>query len=89
MEITKREIIEGIVIIAIMLTIGFIISGKISDRQNDKNAEYQKAVQIDDTELFQYGMATNAGNAFVYGYLTAVDTITYEEIGGEYIYQEG
>ena len=29
-------------------------------------------------------MRTNVGNAFVYGDLKAVDTVTYPEIGGEY-----
>lgn len=86
MEITKREIIASIVIIAIMLIIGFAISDKIQDAVNDKNTEFQKAVHIDNTELFQYGMDTNVGNAFVYGDLEAVDTVTYPEIGGEYIY---
>lgn len=88
MRITKREVIVSIAIVAVMLMIGFVISGKISDFQNDKNAEYQKAVHITDTDLFQYGMETNAGNAFIYGDLQAVDTVTYEEIGGEYLYVE-
>lgn len=86
MEITKREIIASIVIIAFILIIGFAISDKIQDAANDKNAEYQKAIHIDDPELFQYGMDTNIGNAFVYGDLESVDTVTYPEIGGEYIY---
>ena len=30
-------------------------------------------------------MNTNVGNAFVYGDLEAVDTVTYPEIGGEYM----
>lgn len=38
--------------------------------------------------MFQYGMDTNVGNAFVYGDLKAVDTVTYPEIGGEYMYVE-
>ena len=88
MEITKREIIISIGITAVMLIIGFFISGKITDMQNDKNAEYQKAVHIKDSELFQYGMDTNVGNAFVYGDLQAVDTVTFDEIGGEYIHVE-
>lgn len=88
MEITKREIIVSIAIAAVMLIIGFIISGKITDYENDKNTEYQKAVHITDSELFQYGMETNVGNAFVYGELQPVDTVTFEEIGGEYIYVE-
>ena len=88
MEITKREIIASIAIVAIMFVIGFFISDKITDYENDKNAEYQKAIHIEDSELFQYGMDTNIGNAFVYGDLEAVDMVTYPEIGGEYIYVE-
>ena len=88
MEVTKREIIISIAVAAIMLIIGFSISGKIIDAQNDKNAEYQKAVHIEDSELFQYGMDTNVGNAFVYGVLKAVDVVTFDEIGGEYLYVE-
>ena len=33
-------------------------------------------------------MKTNIGNAFVYGDLKAVDTVTFDEIGGEYSYVE-
>ena len=88
MKITKREVIVSISIIAVMLVLGFIIGDKIQDRQNDKNAEYYKAVHIDNTELFQYGMDTNVGNAFVYGNLNAIDTVTFDEIGGEYMYVE-
>ena len=88
MEVTKREIIISIAVAAVMLTIGFFIYGKITDDQNDKNAEYQKAVHIEDSELFQYGMDTNVGNAFVYGDLKAVDVVTFDEIGGEYLYVE-
>lgn len=86
MEITKREVILSIAIVAIMLIVGFFISDNIAARQDEKNAEYQKAIQIDDAELFKYGMNTNVGNAFVYGKLSAVDTVTYKEIGGEYLY---
>lgn len=88
MKVTKREIIISIAITAVMLIIGFFISGKITDMQNDKNAEYQKAVHIEEPELFQYGMNANVGNAFVYGDLQAVDTVTFDEIGGEYLYVE-
>lgn len=87
-EITKREIIASISIIAVMILIGVLISGKISERQMDKNEIYNKAVKIENTDLFQYGMDTNVGNAFVYGDLKAVDTVTYPEIGGEYMYIE-
>lgn len=87
-EITKREIIASISIVAVMILIGVLISGKISEHQMDKNEVYNKAVKIESTDLFQYGMDTNVGNAFVYGDLEAVDTVTYPEIGGEYMYVE-
>lgn len=85
-EITKREILTSISIIAVMILIGVLISNKISEHQIDKNEIYNKAVKIESKELFQYGMETNVGNAFVYGDLEAVDTVTYPEISGEYMY---
>lgn len=87
-EITKREILVSISIIAVMILFGILISSKISEHQMDKNEIYNKAVKIESQEMFQYGMDTNVGNAFVYGDLKAVDTVTYPEIGGEYMYVE-
>ena len=87
-EITVREIIASISIIATMLLFGILIHGRISEHQMDKNEIYNKAVKIENKDLFQYSMDTNVGNAFVYGELKAVDTVTYPEIGGEYMYVE-
>lgn len=85
--ITKREILVSIVIAALMIMFGFLISTKWSESQQESDIKYNKAIQIDnDTDLFQYGMDTNVGNAFVYGELKAVDSVTYPEIGGEYMY---
>ena len=83
--VTKREILASVTIIAVMLLIGVLISSKISEHQMDQNEIYNKAVKIESQDLFQYGMNTNVGNAFVYGDLKAVDTVTYPEIGGEYM----
>lgn len=87
-EITKREILASISIIAVMILFGILISSKISEHQMDKNEIYNKAVKIENQEMFQYGMDTNVGNAFVYGDLKAVDTVIYPEISGEYMYVE-
>lgn len=87
-EITKRELLASVSIIAIMLLIGVLISGKISEAQLDENEKYNKAIKIDTLDLFEYGMRTNIGNAFVYGDLKAVDTVSYPEINGEYMYIE-
>ena len=85
--ITKREILVSIVIIALMIMFGFLISTKWSESQQESDIKYNKAIQIDnDTDLFQYGMDTNVGNAFVYSELKVVDPVTYPEIGGEYMF---
>lgn len=86
MEITKREIILSIAIISFMMIVGIMLSGKISDSITDKNAVYNKAIHVEGQELFQYGIRTNVGNAFIYGDLVAIDTVTYPEIDGEYLY---
>lgn len=85
-EITIREILASITIIAAMMIIGIMISGKITESQADRNEVYNKALKIENEELFKHGLETNIGNAFVYGELKAVDTVTYPEIGGEYIW---
>lgn len=89
MNVTKREILFSIVIICIMLIIGIIIAGNINDAVMEKQQEYITALQINnDKDLFEYGMRTNVGNAFVYGELKAIDTVTFDEIGGEYSFVE-
>lgn len=88
MEITKREILASISIVAVMIAVGFLISGKISEHEMDKNEKYNKAVKINSQELFRHGMDTSVGDAFVYGDLQAVDTVSYPELDGEYMYVE-
>ena len=88
-RITKREVLVSIIIISVMLIIGFIIHGNINDALMLEYQEYDTALQIDnDKNIFEYGMRTNVGNAFVYGDLKAIDTVTFDEIGGEYSYVE-
>ena len=84
-SITKREILISIAIIAIMIIFGLMIHGSIEDSIMLKNQEYNLALQIDDNkDMFEYGMRTNVGNAFVYGTLKCLDPVTFEEIGGQY-----
>lgn len=86
-KITKREVLFSVIIVSIMLLIGFIIHGNINNKLMLEYQKYNTALQIDnDSDLFIYGMKTNIGNAFVYGNLKAVDTVTYPEIEGEYSY---
>lgn len=88
MEITKREVLVSVSIIALMLIIGLLINAKISEKIMDSNSKYNKALKIESQDLFEYGMRTNVGNAFVYGELEILDPVTYDEIGGQYSYVE-
>ena len=86
-EITVKEIILSIAIICLLLITGLSISNKIHEKKLDAERKYNTAIKIDnDADLFEYGMNTNIGNAFVYGTLKAVDTVSYPEINGEYLY---
>lgn len=88
-EITKREVGASVTLVAILLIIGILIGNGINNKIEDRNLKYNQAIQInDDKDLFEYGMRTNVGNAFIYGTLQAVDTVTYPELGGEYMYIE-
>lgn len=86
MKITKNEIVASLTIIAVWICLGFVISGKIEDWQQDKTAEYDKAARIESRELFEHGMETNLGNAFVHGTMEAAEPVSYKDIKGEYSY---
>ena len=83
-EITPREIIASVVIVGLMFLIGFTISGKIDNYIMDQNEEYNRAAKIESNDMFRYGIETDLGNAFVYGEIKPVDTVTYQMIGGKY-----
>ena len=64
-EITKREVLASISIIAVMILVGILISAKITERQMDRNEVYNKAVKIDSQETFSYGIGiTHTGTIF-------------------------
>lgn len=89
MQITRREVLFSVIIVVVLLVIGFLIANGINVSLLDKYQEYDTALQIDnDKELFEYGMRTDVGNAFIYGTVQAVDPVTYPEIGGEYSHAE-
>lgn len=86
-SISKREILISIAIVAIMIIFGLMIHGSIDDALMLKYQEYNLALQVENNkDMFEYAMSTNIGNAFVYGDLKCVDTVTFDEIGGEYSY---
>ena len=86
MEITKREVIASVVIISFMFIVGFAISEKIQLNLLESYQIYDTAAQIDSKELFEYGMKTNVGYAFVFGELKTLDPVSYSEVSGKYSY---
>lgn len=89
MEITPREIIGSVVIIAVMFMLGLFIGDKVLNIEMEKQQIYATAVQIDeDKDLFEYSMKTKVGNILAYGPLRAVDAVSLEEIEGQYFYIE-
>ena len=88
MQITKREIIVSIAIVAIMMLFGFMISDSITDARLDKLQEYNTALKIPDnnSELFQYAIDTDVGNVFVEGKLKFLDPVSIDGVDGTYSY---
>lgn len=85
-EVTPREIIASVSIVAIMILFGMFIANRISDREIEKIEKYNKAVKITSKDMFAYGMETNVGNALAYGDLVAKDTVSYDELKDDYMY---
>ena len=86
-EITLREVMVGAIIVILMITMGFFIGERLSSHLDELNQQYEQAVKIEGSrELFEYGMRTDVGNAFVSGTLTAVDPVSLPEIDGEYAF---
>lgn len=84
-SITKREVGMSFTMIAIWILIGVIISTIITTRFTDDKSKYDKALKVNTAEIFDYGMETNVGDAFVYGKLKAVDTVKDKYLKGEYL----
>lgn len=85
--ITAREILFSVIIAILMLALGFFIGERIESSLDEKNQEYEQAAKIDgDKELFEYGMRTDIGRAFVSGTLKAVDPVKLSDIDGEWLF---
>lgn len=88
MEITKREILFSIIILAGMLIVGFFINSAIEENNTKNNEVYYLATKIEDENQFQYGLKTSIGNTLTYGEVSATTPVSMEEISGEYFYIE-
>ena len=88
MEIKKNELLFSVIILLVMVLIGLSIGDKLSQHYTQVTERYAKAAMIDDPEQFLYGMETSFGDALIYGTVTTDTPVTFDEIGGGYIYIE-
>lgn len=86
MEIKTREILVSVIIVLVMFAAGIAIHNAIQ-RSATRTAEiYATATIIQDPKQFRYGMETSFGNALLYGSVTSGESVTFDEIGGGFLY---
>lgn len=86
MVITKKEVLVSIVIVAVMLFFGILISSRIEDIDMQQIKELKTAIRVDTNYAFDYGMKTNVGNTLAYGELTAIDAVSFPELAESFLY---
>lgn len=84
MEITKREILFGVVIVAIMMGLGVWLSNPIISKATQKANIIISAVQVKDSAKFDYIRRTDVGDFLAEGDLFAVNPVSIPDIEGVY-----
>ena len=84
MEITKREILASVTILAIMVGIGVWLSAPILSKATERYFAVASSVVANTDDEFDYITRTNAGRFLANGTLSAIDTVRLEELPGVY-----
>lgn len=84
MEITKREILASVTILAIMVGIGVWLSAPILSKATERYLAVASSVVANTDDEFDYISRTNAGRFLANGTLSAIDTVRLEELLGVY-----
>ncbi|MCC0682726.1 hypothetical protein IC218_21100 [Clostridioides sp. ES-S-0005-03] len=88
-EITKREFLVSIIIVCAMICLGFFIDDKVQSKFLEDNERYYKATKINnDKDLFDYAMKTSVGDSLISGEFKSVDSVSIEELKGDYWFIE-
>lgn len=86
MEIKPREVLFSVIIALVMFAAGIAIHNAIQQGVTQTAELYATATVIQDPEQFKYGMDTDFGNALLYGAVTSEESVTFDEIGGGFLY---
>ena len=84
-ELTWRELLFSVLIVGVMSFMGFFAAGYVEKSVLDSQLKYRQAAQLSDPEEFKHAMDTDAGDAFVYGQLEAVDPVSYKGLDGKHL----
>ncbi len=86
MEIKPREILASIIIAMITLAVGLALHSGIQNGLTETAEIYATATVIQEPDQLRYGMATDFGSVLLYGAVTSDESVTFEEIGGGFLY---
>lgn len=79
-EVTVREFIFGIMLLAIYIIGGLWVHGKIVNKINTHNSKYGNAYFIQSNEMFKQAYEVEQGSdVFVFGKLESVGAVTYAD----------
>ena len=84
MEITKREILASVTILAVMVGIGVWLSAPILSKATERYFAVASSVVVNTDDEFDYISRTNAGRFLANGTLSVIDTVRIEELPGVY-----
>ena len=84
-EITPRELLFSVTIIAVLIGIGIWIVNPILRKTNEKALAVISAVEVSDSEKFGYIKRTNVGNFLAEGEMSTVNPVSIPDIEGQYL----
>lgn len=82
---TLRELVFSILILGVLFTIGFLVSGEIEEHVNARNLKYNQAVALNSNDEFRHAIDTDVGYVFMRGKLVADSPVTNEHLKGEWL----
>lgn len=85
-EITIREIYVSVIIVLILLSLGWFISNKIRQGNQDKKAELESYLKVVNKDIYDHTINTKLGNIIAYGTMNAVNPVSNESLSGQYSY---
>ena len=85
MEITKREIIVCVAIIALWICATVGIDHLVTQYVGDEAIKYEQAVHVESSDMLSHAINTNLGDVLACGWVKTINPVGYDDIGKEYM----